>query len=101
MGKEGLDIFTNFATSANQRIFCGDFNLAKGSTSFREFEDCARDKGLHDTFPQCPPTYGCVDERTGQPSETLLTYSADRTRPKVLDHVFSDRPGSDMRVEPL
>lgn len=98
---EALDRFKEFSAGADHRIFCGDFNLHKGSVGFQMFEAKAKEHGLFDSFPNSPPTFGCVDAQTGEPTETLLTKTADHGTCKILDHIFSNKLCSSARVEPL
>lgn len=84
---EVLDDFEDFSKSATHRVFCGDFNLTKGSHAFDIVSRRAQSLGLKDCFPDSPPTFGCTDD----PQEVLLTPEASRCQPKVLDHVFSNR----------
>jgi len=99
--QEALEEFKKFSSSAEHRIICGDFNLRKGSDAFNAWEAQALVMGFKDCFPACPPTYGCIDESTGDAAEWLLTKEADRGRPKVLDHAFSNIPCSCAAVEPM
>jgi len=94
---EVLEDFAEFSEGASHKIFCGDFNLPKHSLAFHILQARANALGLHDCFPDSPPTFGCDDE----PREALLTKVADRGTPKVLDHVFSDQRCASARVEKM
>ncbi|CAK9019963.1 unnamed protein product [Durusdinium trenchii] len=87
---EALLRFEAFSRGADQRIFCGDFNVSKDSLAFTRFrEDALRRLKLVDVYPKSPPTFACVDETTGKPLETLLTKPGSQGHPRVIDHVFS------------
>lgn len=89
--EEALRRFAAFSEGAAHRVVCGDFNVTKDSAAFRAWSSLAEESlGLQDCYPSSPPTFGCVDARTGAPTERLLTKPACRGKPKVLDHVFSD-----------
>lgn len=97
---EALLRFEAFSRGADQRIFCGDFNVSKDSLAFTRFrEDALRRLKLVDVYPKSPPTFACVDETTGKPLETLLTKPGSQGHPRVIDHVFSDKPCSHARVD--
>ncbi|CAJ1358177.1 unnamed protein product [Effrenium voratum] len=87
---EALSRFTDFSRGADQRIFCGDFNLSKDSPAFKRFQEEARALHLVDVFPNSPPTFGAVDD-DGKPLETLVTKKTTQGNPRVIDHVFSDK----------
>jgi len=96
---EALSRFEIFSNNADQRILCGDFNLSKDSRAFERFREEARRLKLVDVYPDCPPTFACVDPATGEPLETLLTKKGSQGHPRVIDHVFSDKKCSSARVD--
>merc|ERR1712100_446815 len=80
------------------RIFCGDFNYEKHAMSFKYTTAIASERvGLVDAVPESEATFGCVEE-DGGPSEWLLTFLVDRLRPRVLDHIFADRPACAWKI---
>lgn len=96
---EALSRFEIFSNNADQRILCGDFNLSKDSRAFERFRQEALRLKLVDVYPDCPPTFACVDPATGEPLETLLTKKGSQGHPRVIDHVFSDKKCSSARVD--
>merc|ERR1712039_212988 len=94
---EVLTVFEKFSTTADHKVFCGDFNLPKESAAFKLLEGRANSLGLQDCFPTSPPTFGCPDD----PIETLLTKPADMNKPRALDHVFSNKACVDVHIEKM
>lgn len=85
------------AGTAVLRVFCGDFNFEKDTHSFQTLSTDCHQVCLFDAVPNCEATFGNVDV-DGNPCEWLLTFSEDRGRPRVLDHVFSNFPAEAARV---
>mmetsp|Transcript_35557 Transcript_35557/g.82107 ORF Transcript_35557/g.82107 Transcript_35557/m.82107 type:complete len:412 (-) Transcript_35557:55-1290(-) len=98
---EALGKFEEFSKGADQRIFCGDFNLSKDSDSFASFRARALEKmKLTDQYADSPPTFACVDA-DGNPKERLLTKHTSDNLPRAIDHVFSDVKCKSAKVDDM
>lgn len=97
--REVLKLVAEFAAAGGHQpaltVVCGDLNMEKSDERFVEWAGLAQEAGLSDCFPHCPPTFGCVDELSGEPVNRVLLCKEELGVARTLDHIFaSTRPTS-------
>lgn len=87
-----LAAFRQFADDGGLRIACGDFNIDRSGPKYARLQRMLQDDGLSNAWPDCPPTFGRVDEASGRAAETFFTDSVFLGKQSVYDYVFASRP---------
>lgn len=76
----GEGVQTSEAQPASLRIFCGDFNVEKGTATFKRSSLLLGQSNLFDTNAEMSATFGGIEGNGCWQFE----------KPQVLDHIFAD-----------